>query len=63
MNKIGKISILNQIKSMEASRGNIYSLKFRVHHKNRPNESPTSTNIQNTPLITIDDVKKIIIKA
>jgi hypothetical protein len=63
MNKIEKISILNQIKSMEESSSNTYSLKFPVHHKNRRDESFISTNMQNTPLITLDDVEKIVIKA
>jgi hypothetical protein len=62
MNKTGKFSILNQIKSTGESSGNIYFLKIHVYHKSRCNESPTSTNIPNIPLIAIDDVEKIIIK-
>ncbi|CAF4748908.1 unnamed protein product, partial [Rotaria sp. Silwood2] len=63
INKIGKISILNQIKSTEESSNNEYSLKFPRHHKNRRDESHASTNIQNVPTITIQDIEKIIIKA
>ncbi|CAF3788942.1 unnamed protein product [Rotaria sp. Silwood1] len=63
INKIGKISMLNQIKSTEESSNNEYSLKFPRHHKNRRDESHASTNIQNVPTITIQDIEKIIIKA
>jgi hypothetical protein len=63
MNKIEKISILNKIKSTEESSNNTYYLKFPVHHKNRRNELSTSTNMQNTPLITLANVEKIIMKA
>ncbi|CAF3724616.1 unnamed protein product [Rotaria sordida] len=63
INKIGKISILNQIKSTQESSNNEYSLKFPRHHKNRRDESHASTNIQNVPTITIQHIEKIIIKA
>ncbi|CAF3303972.1 unnamed protein product [Rotaria sp. Silwood2] len=63
INKIGKISILNQIKSTEESSNNEYSLKFPRHHKNRRDESQASKNIQNVSSITIQDMEKIIIKA
>jgi hypothetical protein len=63
MNKIGRISILNQIKSTEESSNNEYSLKFPRHHKNRRDESHASKNIQNVSSITIQDIEKIIIKA
>ena len=63
MNKIGKISILNQIKSAEESSSNEYSLKFPTHHKNCRDESYALINIQNVSLLTIQDIEKIIIEA
>ncbi len=58
-----KISILNQRKSTKESSGATHSLKFPIHHKSRHNESITSRNNQNIQLITIGDMKKVIIKA
>lgn len=63
MNKIGKISILNQIKSIEESSNNEYSLKFPRHHKNPRDESHASTTIQHITTVTIQDIETIIIKA
>ena len=63
MNKIGKISILNQIKSIEESSSNEYSLKFPTHHKNRRDESYALINVQNVSSLTIQDIEKIIIEA
>jgi hypothetical protein len=63
MNKVGKISLLNQIKSTEESSNNKYSLKFPRHHKYRRDESNASATTQNVSAVTIQDIEKIIIKA
>jgi hypothetical protein len=63
MNKIEKISILNQVKSLEEANDAECSLKFPVHHKSRHKETTTSSSSSNTSLITTDDIEKIIIKA
>jgi hypothetical protein len=63
ISKIASISIINQIKSTEQFNNNDYSIKFPTHHKNRRDESNTSTNIQNVSTFTIQDIEQIIIKA
>ena len=63
ISKVASISIINQIKSTEQFNNNDYSIKFPTHHKNRRDESNTSTNIQNVSTVTIQDVQQIIIKA
>jgi hypothetical protein len=63
MSQVGKISMLNQIKSTEESNNNEYSLKFPRHHKYRRDESNVSATTQNVSAVTIQDIEKIIIKA
>ncbi|CAF2185508.1 unnamed protein product [Rotaria magnacalcarata] len=63
ISKISSISIINQIKSTEQFNNNDYSIKFPTHHKNRRDESNSSTNIQNVSTVTIQDIEQIIIKA
>jgi hypothetical protein len=63
LQKIGKISILNQVKSTEEANDSAHSLKFPVHHKSRHRETTMSANTLITSTITIDDIEKIIMKA
>ncbi|CAM4788583.1 unnamed protein product [Rotaria magnacalcarata] len=63
ISKISSISIINQIKSTEQFNNDDYSIKFPTHHKNRRDESNSSTNIQNVSTVTIQDIEQIIIKA
>ncbi|CAF1212167.1 unnamed protein product [Adineta ricciae] len=63
MNKIGKISLLNQMKSIEESNNKEYSLKFPRHHKHRRDESDVSVYAQNVSAVTTEDIEKIIMKA
>ncbi|CAF1363449.1 unnamed protein product [Rotaria sordida] len=63
LQKIGKISILNQIKSTEETNDAAHSLKFPIHHKNRHRETTMSINTPITSTITTYDIEKIIVKA
>jgi hypothetical protein len=63
LQKIGKISILNQIKSTEEANDAVHSLKFPVHHKNRHRETTMSANTPITSTITTVEIEKIIMKA
>ncbi|CAF2740457.1 unnamed protein product [Rotaria sp. Silwood2] len=63
LQKIGKISILNEIKSTEEANDDAHSLKFPVHHKSRHRGITISTNTPITSTITTNDIEQIIIKA
>lgn len=63
ISKIASVSIKNQIKSIEHFNNTDYSIKFPTHHKNRRDESNSSTNIQNVSTVTIQDIEQIITKA
>jgi hypothetical protein len=63
LQKIGKISILNQVKCIEEANDSAHSLKFPVHHKSRHRETTMSANTLVTSTITIDDIEEIIMKA
>ena len=63
MNKIGKISLLNQMKSTEESNSKEHSLKFPRHHKHRHDELDASLYTQNVSAVTIEDIEKIVMKA
>jgi hypothetical protein len=63
LQKIEKISILNQIKSTEEANDAVHSLKFPVHHKSRHRETTMSANTPITSTITTNDIEKIIIDA
>ncbi|CAF1471806.1 unnamed protein product [Adineta steineri] len=63
INKVAKISQLNQIKSTEESNNNKSSLKFPRHQKYRSDESNTSASTQDISTVTIQDIENIIIKA
>lgn len=62
LQKIGKISILNQVKCIEEANDSAHSLKFPVHHKSRHRETTMSANTLVTSTITIDDIEEIIMK-
>ena len=63
LQKIGKISILNQVKSIEEANDAAHSLKFPIHHKYRHKETTMSINTPITSTITTYDIENIIVKA
>ncbi|CAF4201531.1 unnamed protein product [Rotaria sp. Silwood2] len=63
LQKIGKISIVNETKSTEEANCAAYSLKFPVHHKSRHRKTTMSANTPITSTITTDEIEKNIIKA
>ncbi|CAF2140832.1 unnamed protein product, partial [Rotaria magnacalcarata] len=63
LQKIGKFSILNQIKSTGEANDDTHSLKFPVHHKSRHRGTTMSTNTPITSTITPNEIEKVIIKA
>jgi hypothetical protein len=63
MKKTAKLSLLNNIRSSEGNNDAFYSLKFPVHHKNKRADTNVAMHHQNTTLISIIDVEKIVFKA
>ncbi|CAF4367766.1 unnamed protein product [Rotaria magnacalcarata] len=58
LQKIGKFSILNQIKSTGEANDDTHSLKFPVHHKSRHRGTTMSTNTPITSTITPNEIEK-----
>ncbi|UJR13033.1 hypothetical protein I4U23_000060 [Adineta vaga] len=63
LNRIGKISIFNHLKSTEESSDSTCTLKFPIHHKHQRNDSNNSINNQNLSTLTLKSIEKIIIQA
>jgi hypothetical protein len=63
MNKIEKISFLNQVKSLEEAQDIECSLKFPIHHKHRHKDTTASANGSAPLLVTTADIQKIVAEA
>lgn len=62
INKIEKISILNNFKSSEMNTATC-PIKFPIHHKNKGKETTSSGTITNLSSTTISDIESVIMKA